>query len=96
MGSVHDLEQPEVEELLLDWLYSFLTRDKQDRLTGWHLGVESRMSHWSAFEPPDQNPKKELSRLLSRSVIPDERIHGVRMPTNPLPWNLIKYPTRCS
>ncbi|QNI97057.1 hypothetical protein [Synechococcus sp. RS9902] len=29
----------EVEELLLDWLYSFLTPVEQDRLTGWHLGV---------------------------------------------------------
>ena len=29
----------EVEELLLDWLYSFLTPEEQDRLTGWHLGV---------------------------------------------------------
>ena len=28
-----------VEELLLDWLYSFLTVEEQDRLTGWHLGV---------------------------------------------------------
>ncbi len=26
-------------ELLLDWLYSFLTVEEQDRLTGWHLGV---------------------------------------------------------
>ena len=26
----------EVEELLLDWLYSFLTAEEQDRLTGWH------------------------------------------------------------
>ena len=23
----------------LDWLYSFLTTEEQDRLTGWHLGV---------------------------------------------------------
>ena len=29
----------EMEELLLDWLYSFLTAEEQDRLTGWHLGV---------------------------------------------------------
>ena len=28
-----------VEELLLDWLYSFLTAEEQDRLLGWHLGV---------------------------------------------------------
>ena len=28
-----------VKELLLDWLYSFLSEEEQDRLTGWHLGV---------------------------------------------------------
>ena len=28
-----------MEELLVDWLYSFLTTEEQDRLTGWHLGV---------------------------------------------------------
>ena len=34
-----------VEELLLDWLYSFLTAEEQDRLTGWHLGVASNQNH---------------------------------------------------
>ena len=29
----------EVEELFLDWLYSFLTVEEQDRLLGWQLGV---------------------------------------------------------
>ena len=38
-GGVQDLGEPVVEELLLDWLYSFLTVEEQDRLTGWHLGV---------------------------------------------------------
>ena len=38
-GSVQDLEEPVVEELLLDWLEPFLTAEEQDRLTGWHLGV---------------------------------------------------------
>ena len=38
-GSVQDLGEPVVVELLLDWLYSFLTVEEQDRLTGWHLGV---------------------------------------------------------
>ena len=28
-----------VEELLLDWLFSFLASEEQDRLLGWHLGV---------------------------------------------------------
>ena len=39
MGSVHDLEVPVVEELLLDWLDPFLTVEEQDRLVAWHLGV---------------------------------------------------------
>ena len=38
-GGVQDLGELVVEELLLDWLYSFLTVEEQDRLTGWHLGV---------------------------------------------------------
>ncbi len=38
-GGVQDLGEPVVEELLLDWLYSFLTMEEQGRLTGWHLGV---------------------------------------------------------
>ena len=36
---IQELGATEVEELLLDWLYSFLTAEEQDRLTGWHLGV---------------------------------------------------------
>ena len=39
-GGVQDLGEPAVTELLLDWLYSFLTAEEQDRLTGWHLGVK--------------------------------------------------------
>ena len=38
-GGVQDLGESVVEELVLDWLYSFLTVEEQDRLTGWHLGV---------------------------------------------------------
>ena len=38
-GGVQDLGEPVVEELLLDWLYTFLTVEEQDRLLGWHLGV---------------------------------------------------------
>ena len=38
-GGVQDLGEAVMEELLLDWLYSFLTVEEQDRLTGWHLGV---------------------------------------------------------
>ena len=40
-GGVQDLGEPVVEELLLGWLYSFLTVEEQDRLTGWHLGLNS-------------------------------------------------------
>ena len=36
---IQELGVTEVEELLLDWLYSFLTVEEQDRLTVWHLGV---------------------------------------------------------
>ena len=36
---IQDLGETEVEELLLNWLYSFLTAEEQDRLTAWHLGV---------------------------------------------------------
>jgi len=36
---IEELGVKEVEELLLDWLYSFLTAEEQDRLTCWHLGV---------------------------------------------------------
>ena len=36
---IQELGMTEVEELLLDWLYSFLTEEEQDRLLGWHLGV---------------------------------------------------------
>ena len=38
-GGLQDLGEPVAEKLLLDWLYSFLTVEEQDRLTGWHLGV---------------------------------------------------------
>ena len=36
---IQELGATEVEELLLDWLYSFLTAEEKDRLTGWYLGV---------------------------------------------------------
>ena len=36
---IQELGVTEVEELLLDWLNSFLTPEEQDRLLGWHLGV---------------------------------------------------------
>ena len=36
---IQELGVTEVEELLLDWLYSFLTAEEQNRLMAWHLGV---------------------------------------------------------
>ena len=36
---IQELGVTEVEELLLVWLYSFLTAEEQDRLLGFHLGV---------------------------------------------------------
>ena len=36
---IQELGVTEVEELLLDWLHSFLATEGQDRLTGWHLSV---------------------------------------------------------
>ena len=39
-GGVQDLGEPVVEEFLLDWLYSFLTAEEQDRLDS-SIGVVS-------------------------------------------------------
>ena len=36
---IQELGLTEEEELLLDWLYSFLTAEEQDGLTAWYLGV---------------------------------------------------------
>ena len=36
---MQELGITDLEELLLDWLYSFLTAEEQDRLLGWQLGV---------------------------------------------------------
>ena len=36
---IQELGVTVVEELLLDWLYSFLTEAEQDRLLTCHLGV---------------------------------------------------------
>ena len=38
-GGVQDLGKPEVEELLLNWLASFLSEEEKDRLVGWHMAV---------------------------------------------------------
>ena len=34
-GGIQDLGEEAVNELLLDWLYSFLTAEEQDRMTVW-------------------------------------------------------------
>ena len=39
---IQELGVTEVEELLLDWLYSFFTAEEQDRLLGWHPSVVFR------------------------------------------------------
>ena len=36
---MQELGITDLEELLLDWLYWFLTAEEQDRLLGWQLGV---------------------------------------------------------
>ena len=33
---IQELGATEVEDLLLDWLYSFLTTEEQVKLMGWH------------------------------------------------------------
>ena len=38
-GSVQDLGEPVVEELLFDWLDPLLAEAEQDRMLGWYLGV---------------------------------------------------------
>ena len=36
---VHELGEPGVAELMVDWIVPLLTQDEADRLVGWHLGV---------------------------------------------------------
>jgi len=49
LGGVQDLGEPAVTELLLDWLYSFLTEAEQDMLLGWHLGVRLYSQSFQCF-----------------------------------------------
>ena len=39
---IQELGVTEVEEMLLVWLYSFLTAEEQNRLLVWHPGVVFR------------------------------------------------------
>ena len=48
-GGIEDLGEPAVTELLLDWLYSFLTEAEQDMLLGWHLGVRLYSQSFQCF-----------------------------------------------
>ena len=36
---IQELGELAATELLLEWVYSFLTAEEQDRLMAWHLGV---------------------------------------------------------
>ena len=36
---VHELGEPGVVQLMVDWMVPLLTQDGADRLVGWHLGV---------------------------------------------------------
>ena len=38
-GGIQDLGEPEVTELLMDWLTPLLTVDEKDRLIAWHPGL---------------------------------------------------------
>ena len=37
-GGIQDLGESAVTELLLDWIYPFITRVERDRKVAWHLG----------------------------------------------------------
>ena len=43
---IQELGVGEVEELLLDWLCSFLRGEEQDRLMAWHIGVTLYPLKW--------------------------------------------------
>ena len=38
-GGIQDLGESAVTELLLDWIYPYITRVERDRKVEWHLGV---------------------------------------------------------
>ena len=60
---IQELGVTEVEELLLDWLYSFLTAEEQDRLTGWHLGEP--LTRWGG-DPLERSLKRGVDSQLER------------------------------
>ena len=47
--AIQELGVTEMQELLLDWLCSFLTVEEKDRLLGWHLGVSPNTRIGSHF-----------------------------------------------
>ena len=75
-GGIEDLGEPEVEELLLDWLDPFLTLEEQDRLLGWHLGVSFTLMRENVVSAPSFHSSREtfsdkqllLGRALSKTT----------------------------
>ena len=60
-GGIQDLGEEVVEELLLDLLYSFLTAEEQDRLTGEHLSTNFLTNN----RPVSKDPK---STFLQQAI----------------------------
>ena len=56
-GGMQDLGKTVIEQLLLDWLKSFLTVEEQDRLLGFHLGVSFSLG----VDPNSSNSKETLA-----------------------------------
>ena len=54
---MQDLFETLIEQLLLDWLKSFLTVEEQDRLLGYHLGVSFSLG----VDPNSSNSKETLA-----------------------------------
>ena len=54
---MQDLLETLIEQLLLDWLKSFLTVEEQDRLLGYHLGVSFSLG----VDPNSSNSKETLA-----------------------------------
>ena len=66
---MQELGVTKVEELLMDWLYSFLIVEEQDRLMGWHLGVSplTEAEHTCTNKPQSTGHNREESCRDERS-----------------------------
>ena len=53
-GGIEDIGEPMVEEILLDWINSFLTVEEHDRLLSWHLKVSVYQEGWLQLLVGDQ------------------------------------------